>query len=178
MALKFKILITGLPGCGKTTLFKSLAMALLDLRPAGFYTEEIRESGVRRGFALRGLNGKEGVLAHVDFARGHRIGKYGVDVAGFDAFLDAIHLNRPDTGLIMIDEIGKMECLSRQFQRMVRQFLDSDRMLIATVAWYGGGLIADIKNRTDVLIYTLTAQNRDRMPETILTAIQLSNTQP
>lgn len=136
MALKFKILITGLPGCGKTTLFKSLAMALLDLRPAGFYTEEIRESGVRRGFALRGLNGKEGVLAHVDFARGHRIGKYGVDVAGFDAFLDAIHLNRPDTGLIMIDEIGKMECLSRQFQRdgaAVPRFgphADRDRRLV------------------------------------------------
>ncbi|HWR92353.1 MAG TPA: nucleoside-triphosphatase, partial [Desulfobacterales bacterium] len=64
---------------------------------------------------------------------------------------------------IMIDEIGKMECLSRRFQGMVKQLLDSERMIIATIAQYGGGLIAEIKSRKDVQIYALTPQNRDAM---------------
>jgi nucleoside-triphosphatase len=55
------ILITGQPGIGKTTLIKKLATELADLRPVGFYTEEIRENGVRRGFELVSLSGQRGL---------------------------------------------------------------------------------------------------------------------
>jgi nucleoside-triphosphatase len=171
--MKFNILMTGLPGCGKTTLFKRLAAELRKLQPVGFYTEEIRDARVRTGFALKSLEGREGVLAHVDFSSSQRVGKYGVDVAGFETFLEASYFDRPEAGLVMIDEIGKMECLSRRFQALVRDILDSDRMLIATIAQHGGGLIAEIKRREDVRIYTLTAQNRDRILKTILAEIQL-----
>jgi nucleoside-triphosphatase len=64
-----------------------------------------------------------------------------------------------------------MECLSRRFQALVRDILDLDRILIATVALHGGGLIAEIKSRKDVRIYTLTGQNRDKMVETITTQV-------
>jgi nucleoside-triphosphatase len=168
MGLKANLMITGLPGCGKTTLFKKLAAELRDMRPVGFYTEEIREGGMRKGFALRSLDGRQGVLAHVRFSKGQRIGKYGVDVAGFERFLDALHWDRSETGLVMIDEIGKMECLSRQFQRLVKEVLNSERLLIATIAQHGAGLIAEIKSRKDVRIYSLTTQNRGAMAEIIL----------
>ena len=65
------LLVTGLPGTGKTTLIVRLARLLADLSPAGFYTEEIREGRERRGFRLAGFDGSSGLLAHVDF-RGHR----------------------------------------------------------------------------------------------------------
>jgi nucleoside-triphosphatase THEP1 len=55
MVVKVKIMLTFLPGCGKTTRFKILAVELQGLRPVGLNTEEIRESGVHRGFALRSL---------------------------------------------------------------------------------------------------------------------------
>ena len=45
---KKNILITGLPGVGKTTLIKKLTEALKDFDPVGFYTEEIREGWERR----------------------------------------------------------------------------------------------------------------------------------
>jgi nucleoside-triphosphatase len=107
----------------------------------------------------------------VNFFNRQRVGKYGVDVAGFEAFLDAIYLDRPEAGLVMIDEIGKMECLSRRFQRLVKDVLDSDRKLIATIAQHGGGLIAEIKSRNDVRVYTLTAQNRHKILETIIAQV-------
>ena len=175
MDLIANMVITGLPGCGKTTLLRKLAEELRSLRPVGFYTEEIREGGVRKGFALKSLDGREGLLAHVDFSKRQRVGKYGVDVTGFEAFLEAIHFDRPEAGLVVIDEIGKMESLSRRFQRRVKAILDSDRMLIATIAQHGGGLIAEIKSREDVRIYTLTTKNRDGMLETILAEIQPLN---
>jgi len=176
MNLKANIVITGLPGCGKTTLFKKLVEELRPMRPVGFYTEEIRASGVRKGFALRSLDGRQGVLAHVRFSKDQRVGKYGVDVAGFERFLEALRWDRPDTDLVMIDEIGKMECLSMQFQRLVKEVLNSERLLIATIAQHGAGLIAQIKSREDVVIYSLTTQNRDAMAEIILAKIKNPST--
>ncbi|MGE5257355.1 MAG: NTPase [Hyphomicrobiales bacterium] len=170
-----KLLITGPPGTGKTTLFKKLAAELGSWRPVGFYTEEIRAGGVRKGFGLRSLDGRAGVLAHVDFAGRSRVGKYGVDVAGFDGFLAEIAFPNPEAGLVMVDEIGKMECLSRRFQQVIRGILDSERLLIATIAQHGGGLIEEIKRRRDVRIYALTAQNRDAMVQTLLAEVQLPN---
>ena len=38
------ILITGLPGVGKTTLIRELAKRLAEYHPAGFYTEGIGTS--------------------------------------------------------------------------------------------------------------------------------------
>ena len=129
------ILITGSPACGKTTLFKRLARELKHLRPVGFYTQEIRKGGVRQGFTLNGLDGSSGVLAHVDFSGDCRVGPYGVDVAGFDDFIDRISFADQKTELVMIDEIGKMECFADKFKILISDLLDSEKLLIATVAF-------------------------------------------
>jgi nucleoside-triphosphatase len=154
------LLITGVPGCGKTTLLVRLARQVADLHPAGFYTEEIREAGVRQGFRLVALDGTEGVLSHVRFRCPQRVGRYGVDVAGFEAFLDGLDLCAP---LLFIDEIGKMECLSPRFIALLRELLDSDRSIVATVALHGSGFIAEVKKRCDCEVVTVTPGNREGM---------------
>jgi nucleoside-triphosphatase len=126
----------------------------------GFYTAEIRERGTRKGFELVGFDGRRGVLSHVDNPGSRRVGKYGVDVEGFERFLDNIRWTGPDTGLVVIDEIGKMECFSGKFQALVRRILDGDTPVIATVALKGSGLIAEVKRRTDVELIELTTKNR------------------
>jgi nucleoside-triphosphatase len=157
------ILITGAPGCGKTTLLRQLVRQLRGRQPVGFYTEEIRETGVRQGFRLTGLNGADGLLAHVALHTGYRLGKYGVDVAGFEKFLEGADLLNPEADLIMIDEIGKMECFSGKFCRLVETLLDSKTSVIATVAEKGGGLVAQVKQRRDVRLLKLSPANRDEL---------------
>jgi len=157
------ILITGLPGCGKTTLLKRLVCELWKFGPAGFYTEEVRLQGQRRGFRLVGLNGMERLLAHADFRAGQRVGKYGVDVPGFEDFLRTQKLDQGVNPLVFIDEIGKMECLSRNFVDLVRRLLDSPKTIVATVALKGGGLIAEVKQRADVAVVEVAPHSRGRL---------------
>ncbi|MBU4398537.1 MAG: nucleoside-triphosphatase, partial [Planctomycetes bacterium] len=44
------LLLTGPPGCGKTTVVRRVIERLCDHRLAGFYTKEIRQQGSRVGF--------------------------------------------------------------------------------------------------------------------------------
>jgi len=155
------ILITGAPGAGKTTLFQRLVDELRNLNPVGFYTAEIRKGGTRQGFSLCGLNGRTAILAHVEFRTGFRVGKYDVDVGGFEAFLNGLSLMDPQTGPVMIDEIGRMECLSDPFTETIRDILNGEKQLIATIAQKGGGLIAELKTRSDVQLFRLTRENQE-----------------
>jgi nucleoside-triphosphatase len=157
------VLITGIPGIGKTTLIKKLSEALKDLRPVGFYTQEIRDKGSRKGFELISFDGRRRILSHVDIKSKFRVGKYGVDVAGFEDFLDQIDFLKPASSLIIIDEIGKMECLSNTFKKLLNKLLNAEKPVIATIAQRGGGPIATIKKRPDALLLEITRQNRDKL---------------
>ncbi len=110
------LLITGAPGIGKTTVIRRAADGLKHKGLRGFYTEEIREDGERRGFRLVGFDGTIRIIAHVEISKRHHVGRYGVDVAVLD---DAARLLRPDSHsrVYLVDEIGKMECLSERLRR-------------------------------------------------------------
>ena len=169
---KKNILITGLPGTGKTTLLRRVVEELRPLHPAGFFTAEIREGHTRKGFELKSLNGKNGVLAHVDIASPCRVGKYKVDVKRFEAFLESIPLLGPSVSLIVIDEIGKMECFSELFRNLVKQVLDSDKVVLATIALKGDSFIERIKKREDVQLVELVESRREALVEEIVREIE------
>ncbi len=158
---KKNILLTGLPGIGKTTLIRKLSEELKGLYPVGFYTEEIKKGGVRKGFGLISLDGKKGLLSHIEIESPYRVGKYRVDVNGFEVFLDSITFFAPEPNLIVIDEIGKMECLSPKFKKFIQEVLNSGKRVIATIAFKGNGFIEKIKKRGDVKLFVMTKENRD-----------------
>jgi nucleoside-triphosphatase len=163
MELK-NILVTGIPGVGKTTVLMKLLKELGELDAAGFCTREIREGRKRKGFELVGLNGEKMILAHVNIKSTHRVGSYGVDVEGFDAMLDSLDLAGSRAEIVLVDEIGKMECFSRKFISTIESLLDAERMLVATVAARGSGFIEDVKRRPDCEIFVVTRENRTELP--------------
>lgn len=162
-----RILLTGLPGCGKTTAVMRIVAALSDRKLAGFYTEEIRDRRTRKGFKWKRLDGPEGILSHTGF-KGPKVGKYGVDVPGFESRVVPILDPQGSADLFVIDEIGKMECLSAKFTDAVRRLLDSEKPLLATIAKKGGGFISQAKAHPAVSLYALTESNRTELADDIV----------
>ena len=159
-----KILLTGLPGCGKTTTVMRIAAKLGHKKMDGFYTEEIRQNNVRKGFRWNRLDGSSGILAHVDIRTRFRVSKDGVDISGFEkSVVPILDAERTKVGLFVIDEIGKMECMSEKFLAAVRDLFASDKSILATVAQKGLGLISEIKKFSGVKLFTLTGNNRDKV---------------
>jgi nucleoside-triphosphatase len=160
------LLITGVPGVGKTTLIRRVAERLPGTRLGGFYTEELREAGARAGFRLVDFAGNALTFAHVGF-KGPRVSRYGVDVAALDARAEALLAPRPQM-LYLVDEIGKMECLSPRFVAAMRHLLASGSCVVATVAKKGEGLIDEAKRWPGATLREVTHDNRDRLPDEIL----------
>ena len=159
-----RILVAGPPGVGKTTLVRRVLELLPGVRAAGFYTREVRAWSGRTGFRVIALDGRAGWLASVGGAGDAKVGRYGVHVAEFEAIaLPALQL-RPNVDFLVVDEIGKMECLSPAFVAAARRVLAADVALLGTVAKAGGGFIAEAKRTPGVELMELTMANRDEMP--------------
>jgi nucleoside-triphosphatase len=164
-----KILLTGLPGCGKTTAVMQIIERLGCKRVAGFYTEEIRKEDKRKGFRWARLDGATGTLAHIGVRGSAKVGKYGVNVASFERqVVPILDLEQSDAKLFVIDEIGKMECFSDKFVAAVQRLFASEKSVLATVAQKGSGLIQEVKDYPGIRLFKLTSENRDETIEEIL----------
>ncbi|MCI4464021.1 MAG: NTPase [Caldisericum sp.] len=128
-----KIFVTGLPGCGKTTLMKDIAKLLTDsgVDISGFITEEVREKGFRQGFTIEDLRtGEKLIFASVEQISNIKFGKYFLNIKNFEK----IALNAFENAqIVIIDEIGKMEFYSRSFKYYLFKSLEKDINLIATL---------------------------------------------
>ena len=116
-------------------------------------------------------NGSRSPL-HVDISGGRRVGRYRVDVAGFERYLEPVPFFSPHTDLAIIDEIGRMECLSAKFTRLVVDLLNARVTVVATIALHGRGIIDSIKGRADVHLYQATRKNRDSLVGEIEKAVR------
>ncbi len=165
------IFVTGLPGCGKTTLIMRVLEGLpTSVSRAGFLTEELREGSRRVGFKVGTLEGRQAVLAHVRFKTGYSVGKYGVDLTAFENLV--LPALVPGTArLTVIDEVGRMECLSKAFCRQVETLLSSSAVVLGSVALKGGGFIGEVRARKDVEVVLVTPGNREGLVATVVERI-------
>lgn len=158
---KSAYLLMGEPGCGKTTLLRQVA-STMQLRVAGFYTEDLRSSGRRDAFRIVTLEGEMALLA----ADGHpgpvKVSKYGVDVNEFERVgVTAVRRGLDQGHVLIIDEIGRMQLYSRTFRRTVMDAISAGHPLLATIM-RGRNPYADrIKALGNADLRTVTEDNRD-----------------
>ncbi len=147
------ILLTGPPGCGKTTIIKDVLARLKSVKAGGFHTSEIREKGARKGFKITSLDGREAVLAQIDFKGPQRVSKYGVSIENLEKIgLKAINDAIQDADIIVIDEIGKMELFSEKVRGAILKALDSPKRVLGTIMMADNPFADKIKERKDVKV--------------------------
>ncbi|HXX56966.1 MAG TPA: nucleoside-triphosphatase [Thermodesulfovibrionales bacterium] len=166
---KKNIFLTGAPSSGKTTVIKKV-VERLGLPAREFYTEEERVAGKRVGFLMKTLDGRGGYLAHQDIDSDFRIRRYGVSIENIETL--AIPSIRPvGRDVIILDEIGKMECFSELFRLASVEALDASNIVVGTVTFGGEDFIRAIKAREDIEIHEVTMDTRDSLPDLILRKI-------
>ena len=159
-------MITGLPRSGKTTLIKRiLRVNSVSKTAGGFITEEVRENKDRIGFDITTLpEGRTGLLARIGFASRYRVGRYGVSVEMLEELgCPAILQAKANRGLVIIDEIGKMELFSEKFRSTLIDVLDSPMRVIATIMKRPNAFSDRIKQRSDVRLFYLERKNFDEV---------------
>jgi nucleoside-triphosphatase len=166
------IFLTGNPGSGKTTLIRGVLARLT--RPAGgFYTQEIREGGARKGFEIVTLDGQRGILAHVNISSKNRISKYGVDTSALETLaIPTIQAAVRRKQVVVIDEIGPMEILSSQFRQAVLDVLHSGVSVLGTIMKRSTPFTDQVKSRPGVTLIEVSSENRDELADIILRLVE------
>jgi nucleoside-triphosphatase THEP1 len=164
---KRNILITSLPGCGKSTLIEKI-VNIIEGPVTGFFTREIKDKGRRVGFSINTLDRRDGVLAHQNIKSQFRVGKYGVNLKDIETI--AVPSMIPSRGdeIVVIDEIGKMECFSSLFKETLIKVLNLPNWIIGSIAQKGDLFIQRIKDRDDVMLMNITPQNREILVDQII----------
>jgi nucleoside-triphosphatase len=171
---KRNIFFTGPPRCGKSTLIEKVVTGI-HVPVTGFFTREIQEEGRRVGFSINTLDGREGILAHHDIRGQFRVGKYGVNIKDIDSIAVPAMIPATREEIVVIDEIGKMECFSQLFRKALIRVLDLPNCVIGSIAQKGGLFIQRIKKRDDVTVIKITAQNQDILVDQILESTKTAN---
>jgi len=161
-----KILLTGPPRSGKTTLLARFLETVPDKQ--GFVTEEILDNGKRTGFRLISSIGQTATLASIYSDSPVRVFRYGVELHELDHFIDSLPPIEPDN-LLYLDEIGRMELYSEKFKKLVLKYLAADNPFIGTItSIYNDDFVREIKSRPDISVTEVTESNRetllDQMP--------------
>ncbi len=158
-----KILLTGEPKSGKTTLIAKLLEK--QSYKQGFVTKEVRVNDERVGFELVNADGERAILASTSVVSQHKVSRYFVDLKGLDIFIEPL-FSYSKGQLLYIDEVGQMELFSERFKELVTTYLDSGNNFVGTItSIYSDGFVKKIKARKDIKIIEVTPKNRDQLSE-------------
>jgi nucleoside-triphosphatase len=164
-----RLLITGRPGVGKSTLFRRIVSHLesMGCRVGGISAPEVRERGRRVGFLLVDLaSGERTWLARVGAGEGPRVGRYTV-LAEDAGRLGERAIARALAGadVVAIDEVGPMELAIPRLRSAIMDAARRAPRLLAVVH-------ARLRSRDPAVyralawsarVVEVTLENRDRL---------------
>lgn len=206
------LFLTGKPRIGKSTIIRNLVKYLRTTYPEtisthGFYTSEVSKgpNNFRIGFDIITIDGQKGVLSRKkEYWTGNphdnntpKVGNYIVNLEEFERLaIPSITIHNKEKkveknklDVIIIDEVGKMESFSNDFNEIVRNLVLKDKdnnkdnediYVIGTVAMNHDGLAKEIRNKAgfgkfceskdnkNLIIWEVTYENRDFMVDNIV----------
>ena len=166
------IILSGQPGVGKSTILKKVLILLENKNPHGCIVEEIRENSERIGFQMKYFpTGIPTLLASTrTVLSDHKVSKYFVNLKSIDEELVPFMLeikNKPKCGIVIFDEIGRMQNLSKNFITAVDSIMNLSQPLIATIVYEDEPWTMKYKNDPKNFFIVATENNRDFIPNII-----------
>jgi nucleoside-triphosphatase len=117
---------------------------------------------------VEAVSGVQQVLAHAGLPGPPRVGRYGVDLAAFERVaLPALGDPGPG-GVVVVDELGKMELASAAFRAAVMELLGRDVAVVATVHQARDQLTDALGRRPDIRVVRVTKATRDALSQQLM----------
>lgn len=166
------IFLTGEKQVGKSTLWKKV-LEQSGITPGGFQTLEYLVNGCFRGYRLHGLGRTPAELGNDVPVSVFLRRKLHFPVSeSFDIFGTALlKLALEDGSFILMDELGIFERDAAFFRQAVVDCLEGDCHVLGVLQRADDPFLETILNRPDVLVFTVTKENRDALAEPLLEAL-------
>lgn len=155
------IFVTGEKGVGKSTVVNRVTWKL-GISPVGFRTLPYEIEGVRRGFYLSGLvevvEYKNNTPISVMVGNERCVGiTETFETLGVEILAKSLECEQ----VILMDELGKLECRAEEFREMVLRCLESERIVFGVLKQCESTFIQGIMQREDTKVFEVTRDNRD-----------------
>ncbi len=171
------VLLTGKPGCGKTTVCGKVVGRLEDkgFRCGGIICPEVKESGGKVGSNVMDVRTKEqAIMARLNCGVGSggiKVGRYSLRQEGIEFGRNAIE-NASGCDVIAVDEIGLVELEDNGLMDAASKALNSGNTTIVIVrSRLKEEFLGRFKGR-DFMAFDVTEENRGTLPEEISRRIE------
>lgn len=162
-----KILLTGKPKSGKSTLLEDFITSLT-VAKNGFLTRELKQGGERVGFELVNTSGESAILATINSSSITRVSKYGVDLDSLDNFLNRLDDFNAKT-ILYADEIGQMQLYSEIFKSTVTRYLDAPNGFIGTISKvYSDDFTDAVLKHKDIILLDLDSDREGQLRKALM----------
>lgn len=168
-----KLLITGKPKSGKSTILSEL---IGDITPRrGFVTKEIVKDQRRIGFMIENMANRSAVLAQTENQSSLRVGRFYIQPQVLTKFIEDLSFIKADE-FLYIDEIGSMQLHSKGFKTLVEKYLDAPNDFVATItSIYSNNFTKHILTRGDIILFYLTEETRTAIKESLTSTLKNKN---
>ena len=173
MGIYRHIFLTGEKQVGKSTLWKTV-MEQAGIAPLGFQTLPFKVEGHFAGYRLHSLGPVPGEFHNDIPISVHIKPKIHLGITeSFDLFGTALLEQAATAGsFLLMDELGRFEKNAHRFQQAVFNCLDSSCHVLGVLHMTDSAFLNRIQEREDVLVFTVTKENRDRLDLEILGAVR------